>query len=296
MTLLHFLKKEKHTEPHAPDVFTYTDYRLFIKDYFSYMKSNKPFFSYQYIAEKAGFKAKSFIYKVIKGEKSLSQNSVFRVAQAFNLTRKEVDFFEALVHFNESSTAKEKEYYFERMQQTSSCTEGSKLLQDQFNYLSKWFNPVIREIVTVLPFGNDYKKLAMATRPPITAKQAKDAVRLLEKLGMIRKCKHSGLYEQTNVYLTTRDNVLPVAVNKFQRETLALAQKALETPDKKDMDFSTLTVGISSKGFELLKSELKVFRNRISKIVMQDTPVNSVHQLNFQVFPVSNFQNPDIKD
>jgi uncharacterized protein (TIGR02147 family) len=260
------------------------------------MKSRKPFFSYQYLAQKAGFKAKSFIYKVIKGEKSLSQNSTFRVAQACNLTRKEIDYFEALVHFTESSTAKEKEYYFERMQQTNDCSEGTDLLRDQFNYLSKWYFPVIREIATVVPFGKDYKKLARALRPAISPKQAKEAIQLLEKLGILRKSKNNGLYEQTNAYLTTRNNVLPIAVNKFHRETLDLAQKALDAPEKKDRDFSTLTVGISSKGFDLIKEELKKFRNQISKIVIQDVPVEHVYQINFQMFQVSNLKTTDKKD
>ncbi|MBN1759590.1 MAG: hypothetical protein JW863_14785, partial [Chitinispirillaceae bacterium] len=39
-----------------------------MRDFFAFMKTVKPFFSYQYFADKAGFKAKSFVHKVINGE------------------------------------------------------------------------------------------------------------------------------------------------------------------------------------------------------------------------------------
>ncbi len=275
-----------------PDIFSYTDYRKFMKDFFSYMKSAKPFFSYQYFAQKAGFKAKSFVHKVIKGERSLSQNSVFCIARALNLKGKEIAFFEALVHFNESKTAQEREYYFIRMQQVEPKNDGIRLQKNQFNYFSKWYHAVIRELVTVLPFGNDYKMLAHAVQPPITPKQARESVELLQELGMIRKSENSKLHKQTDAYITTRDIIVSLAVNKFQRETMELALKSHENDDRESRDFSTLTVGISARGYEKIRTELKDFRSYISRIVEEDNPTDRVYQINFQIFPVSNIHNP----
>lgn len=274
-------------KPAVPDIYRYTDYRAYLKDLFNYTKSVKPFFSYQYLAQKAGFKAKSFIYKVIIGERSLSQNSVFRVAQALNLNRKEIGFFESLVHFNESKTASEREYYFLRLQQAGPKNEGAVLQKNQFAYFSNWYNAVIREIISVMPFNDDYKMIARMVKPPITPAQAKESVRLLLKLGMVRKNEKSRLYEQTDAYITTRDAVLPVAVHKFQHETLKIALSALESDDTKTQDFSTLTVGISDKGYEKIRRELKDFRAHIGQLVSEDNPVDRVYHINFQIFPVS---------
>jgi uncharacterized protein (TIGR02147 family) len=277
-------------KPQAPDIYRFTDYRAYLKDLFKYMKSIKPFFSYQYLAQKAGFKAKSFIYKVMIGERSLSQNSVFRLAQALNLNRKEIGFFESLVHFNESKTASEREYYFLRLQQAGPKNEGSVLQQNQFAYFSNWYNAVIRELITVIPFDNDYKTLARMVKPAITPAQAKESVRLLLDLGLVRK-NEKRLYEQTNVYITTRDTILPVAVHKFQHETLKIALDAHESNDTINQDFSTLTVGISSQGYEKICRELKDFRAYIGRIVAEDNPIDRVYQINFQIFPVSSILN-----
>jgi uncharacterized protein (TIGR02147 family) len=46
-----------------PDIFTYSNSRLFLKDYYGERKKAHPSFSYRYFANKAGFKSKTFIYK-----------------------------------------------------------------------------------------------------------------------------------------------------------------------------------------------------------------------------------------
>jgi len=275
-------------QPAAPDIFAYTDYRIFIKDFFAYMKSIKPYFSYQFFADKAGFKAKSFVHKVINGERSLSQNSLFNIARALNLKGREIHFFEALVHFNESKNAEEREYYYSRMLETEPKCTGARLRKNQYSYFSRWYHSVVRELVTLISFDDDYKKLAAAVNPPITTKEAKESVELLLELGLIGKNEKSGRYEQTDVYITTRDTVQAVAVNRYQRETMQLALQSHRTTNRNDRDFSTVTVGISEKGFERIRSELKDFRSFIGRIVAEDNPADRIYQCNFQLFPVSN--------
>lgn len=280
------------TEAKAPDIFSYTDYRTFMKDFFLYMKSVKPHFSYQFFADKAGFKAKSFIHKVIKGERSLSQNSVFNIARALNLKGREINFFEALVHFSESKTAEEREYYYTKMLEAEPQGNGVRLRKNQYDYFSQWYHSVVRELVTLTPFGEDYQTLAATITPPITPKQAKESVALLLELGLIRKNETSGRYEYSDSYITTRDTVEAVAVNKFQRETMNLALQSHQNSDREKRDFSTLTIGVSEKGYERIRSELKEFRSYIGHIVAEDNPSDRVYQFNFQLFPVSTIQPP----
>ena len=276
----------------APDIFAYTDYRQFMKDFFSFMKSTKPFFSYQYFADKAGFKAKSFVHKVINGERSLSQNSLFTIARVLNLKGREIDFFESLVHFNDASNAQEREYYLDRMQSVEPKHDGVRLQKHQYEYFSKWYHSVVRELVTQLRFDGDYNKLAKAMDPAITPKQARESVELLLKLGLIRKNERTGFYEYSDPHITTRDTVVAVAVNKYQRETMDLALKAHLVDERKQRDFSTLTIGVSEKGYERIRNELKDFRAHISRIVAEDNPADRVYQINYQLFPLSKIRKP----
>ena len=101
------------TEPviSMTSIYNYTDYRKFISDYFAEQKRNGIGFSYAFFAKKAGFKSRSFMAKVISGEKALSAASIGRVAKAMDLQKKERDYFRALVLFNNEKSLNKKIKY-----------------------------------------------------------------------------------------------------------------------------------------------------------------------------------------
>ena len=65
------------------------------------------------------------------------------------------------------------------------------LRQDQYEFISKWYHVVVRSLVDMYQFKNDYKWLAKMVNPPITVNQAKQSISLLERLGLIAKQKDS---------------------------------------------------------------------------------------------------------
>lgn len=269
-----------------PDIFAYSDSRLFLKDYYAEHKKAHPSFSYQYFANKAGLKSKTFIYKVIAGQKTLSKGAVFAVAQAMGLNRKETEYFEAMVHFTQAKTEREREFYFNHLQAFGKHHTSAQLRQDQFTYFSKWYYPALRELVAFLDFKDDFKILARTLNPPITTPQAKKAVRLLLDLGLIKRMA-SGRYFQTDKSITTGDQVRSLAVAAFQKENLRLATESIDRHKRQLRDISTLTVGISEAGFQRVREEVAAFRKRLAEMVEKDDPVDRVYQINFQVFPLS---------
>jgi uncharacterized protein (TIGR02147 family) len=269
-----------------PDIFTYSDSRLFLKDYYDEQKKAHPSFSYQFFANKAGLKSKTFIYKVITGQKTLSKGAVFAVAQAMGLKKKEIEYFEAMVHFSQAKSEREREFYFNHLQTFGKDHASTQIRQNQFTYFSKWYYPAIRELVTFLDFKNDYKILARSLNPPITTTQAKNAVRLLLDLGLIKRTP-SGRYCQTDKSITTGDEVQSLAVATFQKENLRLAAESIDRHKRQLRDISTLTVGISEAGFQRVTEEVAACRKRLAEIVEKDDPVDRVYQINFQVFPLS---------
>lgn len=267
-------------------IYSFTSYREFLHDYYKEQKRKNPSFSYQIFANKAGFKTKTFIYKVIKGKKALAKSSILKIAKAIGLKKRETDYFEAMVNFNNAKGIDEKEHYFHSLQSLSKRYEASTIRRNQFSYFNQWYNVVIRELVTILDWKEDYKILAKAVNPPITPRQAKKAVTLLLDLGMIRKLP-TGKYVQADKAITTGELIKSLAAHKFQMQCMDLASESLKHHDKEIRDISTLTVGITEEGFQRLAEELKNFRRRLIDIVAGDEPADRVYHINFHIFPVS---------
>lgn len=257
-----------------------------MKDYYHEQKAENARFSLKSLGDRAGFKSKTFLYKVMTGEKSLAPKSIIPVAMALGLRGRELRFFESLVNFNESKTLKEREFHFKHMAMLGSAKPAVQLKKSQVDYFTSWYNAVIRELVTIGDFKENYTLLGRAVIPQITSSQAQTAVKLLLKLGMIKRLA-SGRYKQTDVSITTGDEFSKYAVHKFQRDTMKLAVRSLDAFPKKSRSVTTLTVGLSKKGFERLTEEVATFRRIIMGIVEEDNPAEQVYQMNFQIFPVS---------
>lgn len=267
-------------------VFEYTDYRRYLREYYDERKKVMPQFSYQYLADKAGFRTKTFLHKVMKGEKALSRDGTLKVADAIKLSKQETAFFEALVCFNEARSPKQRDYYRKRMQELAGHKDARRLRTAQFDYFGKWYHAVIRELATLFDWNDDYALLARTLSPPISPDEARGSVELLLEHGLLKKTG-AGRYLQTDMAVTTGAYVTTAIVHDYQRAAMRLAEEALGRYRKEMRDISTLTVGISHTGFERIRDELTAFRERLARIVAEDEPADRVYQMNFQLFPVT---------
>ncbi len=276
--------KQASKDEGPPSLFSFLDYREFLKAHFEFQKKANRFFSHAFFARKAGFKSRTFILKVMKGEKSLSRASIYPVALALNLGKKDRDYFGLLVFFNDAKTGEEKNFFFSQLKSLNKDSRSSLLRNDQFQYFNNWYNAVIREIICFTDFRDDYQRLGEAVAPAISAKKAKESVELLLRLKLLVK-KSTG-YEQTDTIVTTGDEIYSLAVRNFQRENMQLAADALDRYSE-EKDISTITFGTNEAGFLQVKREVVNFRKRLLGIMANQKGLDRVYQLNFQLFPLS---------
>ncbi len=250
------------------------------------MKKEKKQFSYQFLADRCGFKSKTYLHKVINGQKALSIDGALKIGTYMKLGKKQMRYFQAIVNFTNAKTGDEKEFYFTQLQEFSKHDPVSKLRENQFHYFNNWYNSVVRELVAIIDWQGDHTVLAQFVKPAITPTEAKQSVELLMDLGLISINKE-GKYSRTNNAISTGPDIVSLAVNHFQKENLVLAGQAIDRFPRELRDISTLTVSISENGRKQIFSELKLFRKKLIGIVTDDIDVNQVYQLNFQAFPLS---------
>ena len=268
-----------------PNIFGYLDYRDFLKDYYLEEKAKSPVFSFQYFANKAGFKSKSFLKLVIDGRKNLSGESLAKMAKAMKMAPKAFSYFEDLVAFGQADSHKLKNFFFEKLMAYNSRSAGRLILQHQFEFYSKWYHNTIRELVTWDDFRGDYEALAKRIKPPLTVRQVRQSVALLLKLGLIRKSGNA--FVQTDSIITTGDEVQSLAVKNFHLQNLFLAGESMDTTPANRRDISCLVAGLSEKGFQACKSEIQALRKRLLKIAQGDTGPIRVYHASFQLFPTT---------
>jgi uncharacterized protein (TIGR02147 family) len=272
------------------NVFDYTDYRKFLLDYYNEKKKDNSSFSYNCLSIRAGFKNKGFLHTVIHGSKNLSKSSIIKIVRAIGMKKSESDYFENLVFFNQAIDLIERTYFCEKLNDVKNPSRSVTLVQqtrrDQYEFYSTWYHSAIRSLIDMYPFRDDYKALAKSVYPPITNKQAKKSVALLEKLGLIEKHK-DGIYKLTNRNITSGNEITAVAALNFHKEATHLVEHALDTLPREKRNVTGLTLGISGEMYQKICDEIQTFRARIVNLVQDDIGADRTYQLNFHFFPMS---------
>ena len=243
-------------------------------------------FSYRYFAQKAGVKSPNFLKQVIDGERNLTRRMIDQFIPALGLNKKEELFFKNLVLFNQAKNATEKQEHYSVMLSMMNFINEHQLSVDHYLYFEKWYTCVIRELICLFDFKDDFDMIARTVYPPIRIIDVKKTISLLLRLKLIVKRK-DGTYRQTNTAIISNDPMVGLARRSFNSEMLTLARNANETILPAERNVSGITMGISKSCYDVILAEMTAFKERIKMIVNQDEESTRVYQLNLQLFPLS---------
>ncbi len=272
-------------------IFNYWNSIDFLNDWFSREKDENPVFSFQYFANKAGFKSRSYIANVLAGRSKLSTDSLLKIAKAMSLNKRETHYLESLINYDAAQDDAQKEYYRDQLFYLKPAKDAYNLERAYTQYLENWYTAAVREIVTFLNFNDDFKKLSDHLKPAITIKQAKDTVKLLIDLKLItrRVTKKGVVYKQTEKHVDTPSH-LPksLAIRNNLRTVIKLGAESIERFPKNERDIQGATFSINKEGVESIHKLISEFQNKLVKIASEhEDKADRVYQTNIQFFPLS---------
>ncbi len=268
-------------------IFQYTEYRKYIKDYYEEKKQVSKTFSFEVFARKANIGSKGFLHHVMKGDRNLTRPVLLNVAKAMGLSDLETEYFEHLVSFDQAKSQREKDYCYLKILSYRQSVQARSLDDNQYRFYSEWYHSAIREILGVLEVHTP-SEIARALTPPISAGQARESLRLMEELGLIRK-ELDGRYASTEPFITgTSRSVTKTAISNFQRRMCTLASEVWDRFSEDEFNMGTMTMSVSESLLPKIVEELRACRNRILTMVRDDQRKSTrVYQLNTNLFPLS---------
>jgi uncharacterized protein (TIGR02147 family) len=267
------------------DLFHYSSYRKFLKDFYEEKKSLEKY-TYRDFSTAIGMNSSSWLMHLIRGTKNLSQDTTQRIAAALNFNKRETEYFDLLVNFTQAHNTETKNNFYSRMIAFKKKLKIIRITEEQYAYYLKWYNPVIRSLVSKVDWNDDFSVLAKKLLPPIQPGEAKKSVRLLQKLGFIEK-DSSGKWVQKNDVISTGDEVASLNIVNYHKQVTKLAENAFERTPREKRDISALTLGINKEDAAAIKGKIQEFRKQIMEIARASEKADRVYQLNFQFFPVS---------
>jgi uncharacterized protein (TIGR02147 family) len=270
--------------PEFPDIVRYAEYRFFLRDLFACMKSRDRRFSHRMICAKCRARSSGWFADILAGRQRLKPMQLGGLAAAFKMDKRTQDFLAVLVDLERAEDPGSRAAAMERWLALKG-PRHERVERDRFAFFDHWYHLALREVLSFAPFDGDYAALGAALQPPISEREAREAVALLERLGLILPRPFHRLAELPVLVKT------PDGEARHWRHILAdlmrLAPRALEEYGKQERDFSALTLSLSPAGLGQAGEAIADLRRKLLMIAEKDRGQNRVYQALFQVFPLS---------
>ncbi len=278
----------------AIDIFGYTNFRKYIKDYYEMNSRVDSRFSYQFLADKGGFDNRVIVYRIIENKvKKLSTEYCIRLSKAFNHTLREAEYFGYLFDLDQIKNEEKRLAVEKKMRE---ITDGNNvkikmIKKDKCHeaFYAELYHSVIRALIGITyPFKDEYAQLCRRSLLPITENEARESVELLERIGFIDK-NDDGTYK-----LITEENI------KTSRE---YTQKYKDDLNMKYMDvvkmlirqhtpstaklFKSKVVGISEHTYREICTMAEEFGNKVDRMVQNENSSDRVYFYQFTFIPLT---------
>jgi uncharacterized protein (TIGR02147 family) len=278
------MARTPQTTAKPASVFLYSDYRKFLRDCFEEKKADGSSSSYRDICGRTGIKSTGHLSLILQGKANISISLAKKFAEFLKLKKRDKEYFEDLVLFNQAKLHKDKREYFVKMM---GFKESAMRLvnEDQYEYYDKWHHCVVRALLDIVPAKDNFGDLAQAIDPPISETEVRNSVELMMRLGLVKQ-NDQGYFVPSDAVVDSGPAIGSLAVTSYAGNMIDLGKQALDRFPIDERVFSWATLGISEEGYQKVLQELREFRRRVYSIAEADK-AQRVYQFNFQVFPVS---------
>src|SRR3989338_543619 len=264
------------------DIFQYHDYRLYLKDVYEEQKVRNTHYSFRFMAKRVGFSSPNFLQLIMQGKRNLSHESILKISRFLKLNKAEAEFFENLVHFNQSRTDEERNTYYARLSAQKQYLAIRKIEKVHYEYFSQWYHAAIRELVLLSEFQEDPAWIAQQLHP-LSPQEAATSLTLLQELGFIVRDK-SGKLTQQDRFIDSGDDILSLAVANYHRAMITKALESIEGTSPERREINALTFAVSKKRIPEMKSMIQEFRKKMGSLLAEEKNTDEVYQLNIQFF------------
>ncbi|MCB9764634.1 MAG: TIGR02147 family protein [Alphaproteobacteria bacterium] len=270
-----------------PDIYTYSDYRLYLEDWFNAAGRR---LTKRGFARKAGC-SPSLVVGILKGRNKLDAQRAERFAEVMKLDDDETSYFVSMVRFAHGFSRADRQAAWEAMVSAGRFRGSRAIGLETYAVFSRWYYAAIVELASCEGFRAEPAWIAATLRPAITEAQAAEALELLLRRGLLTGKADGGLQVVEEAWRTEHEiysREVSIAVASLHESMLERAAEALSTVDWRERHYATYTIAVPSERMEELKERISRFQEQIMHLCMGfGEPRDRVVQLGVQLFPLS---------
>jgi uncharacterized protein (TIGR02147 family) len=298
-TQLEFTKttNNPNTSIKAPHVSDYTDYRLFLADFFDYKRKMtagdlRPY-SYATFSAGANIKSPNYLKMIIEGRRNLSPEMVLKFAKALGMNKEQTEDFDLLVSYGQSSDPADRNMFLKKLSEHRVLEKlrTGEIDKKTWEKVPNWAAWVIYAMVDQEGVRYDIKTLKELLRGKASEDEIEQAMQSLFNSGELILDAETQEVKKARALIESAEDVPVALVRKLQAQLMYLGLESLYQDSATEREFGTLTLSLTKQEFDDVKFKLRQIRKQINKdnsIARMGSKGERVYQLNIQLFPVTN--------
>ncbi len=263
----------------------FLEYSKFLQACYEYLKEHLDSYSYIQFADDLGFSATNVVHLIIRGKRRLTLKGAAKVTTVLGLRGIDRQYLETLVQHNNARRPQDRSSLFEKLISLKNRDLANPIEQQQLDYYTSWYHPVIRELVGTVAIKRNETDFVNHIQPRVLPEQGRKSIELLEKLGLIRYDDQADRYVQVDQNISTGNEIQSLAVIGYHKEVIEIARDSITTIPSARRDISAVTVSVDDATAQRLKLEIQKFRKHLLAIASESTNPDHIYQINFQLFP-----------
>jgi len=176
----------RQDETGHPEVFRYTNFRDYLKDYYEFRKSENPRFSYRVFARQAGFQSPTYMMMIISGIRNLTPPNSKKVAKVCGLKEDHLKYFNKLVLFNQAQNSERKLEIWDKIAKLQARQNIYELSDRQLKVFSNLPAMVVLQMTSLDGFEWDADWIATRLEVPVKIQTISAIMNSLEYAELVK--------------------------------------------------------------------------------------------------------------
>ena len=262
------------------NVFMYFDYRDYIRAVVEALQSRGQ--SIRSIQESAGVSGSAFFNRILDGSRPLSTTNAKTLAKAWGLFDEETEYFLTLVRFGNEKNVDERENLLKKLLSVRAKNQEYELQDSALKFFSKWYYPVLRDLLPLLPANTPAEKIGRMFTPALRAPQVQSGIKYLKEAGFVT-LNDDGTYRIEQPTISTPPRVRSTILRKYHLKNLDVNSEVYDLFSSDDRSITSVTCSLSKESFEKVREEIAKLREKILAMSREEKNPDRVCHVGFQL-------------
>jgi uncharacterized protein (TIGR02147 family) len=285
------IKKNAPVAEARPDVYSYEDYKMFLRDYLHYLKESDSGFSMRKIALQSKTSV-GYLPTILNTDQDITEKAVEKLVPHLQLDREESSYFKILCSINASTPQEERIEALKKLQRFSKYSRLNPNQSLVTQYLSKWYYVAIREMANNPEFKMDAGWVQSQLNYSVPIADVSRALEFLFRNNLI-KIETNGKFKATDERVVGEGNIFRFILTHFHKQVFELALKAIDITDRQFRSIRGHTMSLNKENYRTARTIMDKALEDIAALPETPAKDNSVYHFLFTGFPMSKVKKED---